>query len=60
MIEGIQEKIPNKDDFIAVTTTRNKRNAIMLKKKSGNTFLIVSVKPSTLTVNIKNVIKNKK
>ena len=52
--------IPNKDDFITVTTTRNKRNAIILKKKSGNTFLIVSVKPSTLTVNVKNVIKNKK
>ena len=54
------KKMPNKDDFITVTTTRNKRNAIILKKKSGNTFLIVSAKPSTLTVTIKNVIKNKK
>lgn len=59
-MEDIHEKMPNKDDFITVTTTRNKRNAIILKKKSGNTFLIVSAKPSTLTVNVKNVIKNKK
>ena len=43
IIEDIQEKIPNKDDFITVTTTRNKRNAIILKRKSGNTFLIVIV-----------------
>ena len=59
IIEGTQENIPNKDNFITVTTTINKRNAIVVKKKSGNTFFIVSVTPSTLAVNTKNVIKNK-
>ena len=37
MIEGIQEKLPNKDDFITVTTIINKRNVIVLKKRNGNT-----------------------
>ena len=29
--------IPNKDDFITVTTIINKRNVIVLKKRNGNT-----------------------
>ena len=59
MIEGIQEKIPNKDDFITVTTIINKPNAIVIKKSNGNILFIVFVSPSVLTININNVIKNK-
>ena len=59
MIEGIQEKISNKDDFITVTTIINKPNAIVIKKSNGNILFIVFVSPSVLTININNVIKNK-